>query len=396
MKPATLAWSAAAALALGGLVWWALMPVPVAVEAAEIVRGRFAATVDGEGRTRVRNRFVVAAPLAGDLARIALRPGDAVTSGQTLAVIRPSASPFLDPRSKSEAQARLGAAEALKESTAQAVAQARARFDRAKVERDRIARLVGQGAATRKQLEDADLALAVAERDLAAAVSRDEAAAHDVEQARAVLARYDETPAEQAETWLVTSPGDGQVLRVLQESATIVAPGTALLEIGDVRDLEATIEVLSSEAVEIIPGAPVTFDGWGGGAVLKGRVRIVEPSAFTKVSTLGVEEQRVRLIADIETPREEWGALGDGFALDAHVETFAIEDALLAPAGALFRRDEDWRVFMLRDGRAAETGIGVIRRSGAAAAIESGLSAGDRVIVYPGDRVADGVAVEPR
>ncbi len=389
-------WAVAAVVAAIGLAWWAFAPAPVAVEAATIARGRFAVTVDGEGRTRVRNRFAVAAPLAGDLARIELRPGDAVVVGQTLAVIRPAASPFLDPRAKGEAQARLGAAEALKESTAEMVAQAQARRDRARVERDRIARLVGQGAATRKQLDDAELDLAVAERDLAAAASRDDAAAHDVEQARAVLARYGETPAEQAEAWRVTSPVDGVVLRVAQESATVVQPGAALLEIGDVRDLEATIEVLSSEAVEIRPGAPVAFDGWGGGAALAGRVKTVEPSAFTKVSTLGVEEQRVRLVADIETPREAWGALGDGFALDAHVETFALDDALLVPAGALFRRGEAWRVFAIRGGRAVEADVDLVRRSGAWAAVESGLAEGDRVIVYPGDRVVDGAAVEPR
>lgn len=394
MRPLPLIWGVAALCALGGLVWWALAPVPVPVEAAAIVRGRFVVTVDGESRTRVRNRFVIAAPLAGDMSRITLRPGDTVSAGAPVAIIRPSAAPFLDPRSKSEAQARLGAAQALKDSTEQAVAQAKARRDRSQLERERIARLVAQGAATRRQLDDAELALAVAERDLSAAVSRDDAASHDVDQARAVLARYDQSPSEQAETWLVTSPADGQVLRVLQESATVAAPGMALLEIGDVRDLEATIEVLSAEAVGMFPGAPVLFDGWGGGTVLKGRVRTVEPSAFTKISTLGIEEQRVRVVADIETSRDAWVSLGDGFALDAHVETFSIDDALLVPAGALFRRGESWRVFKVHEGRATEIGIELIRRSGSTAAVASGLSEGDQVIVYPGDGVADGVMVE--
>jgi HlyD family secretion protein len=215
---------------------------------------------------------------------------------------------------------------------------------------------------------------------------------------RALLARYgsntnaDETP----ESWNVAAPVSGVVLRVAQESETIVQPGTPLLDIGDPHDLEIVVDVLSTDAVEIHPGADVKIVHWGGQAALSGRVRRVEPAAFTKISTLGVEEQRVNVLVDITSPAEDWAKLGDAYQVDAQIAVFTQDNAAIIPAGALFRRGDQWNVFVVKDGRAQIRDVRVVRRSGRLAAIASGLKEGEVVIVYPSDRVASGVRVQVR
>ncbi|MFN5454420.1 efflux RND transporter periplasmic adaptor subunit, partial [Bradyrhizobium sp.] len=199
-----------------------------------------------------------------------------------------------------------------------------------------------------------------------------------------------------ADSWNVTAPVGGLVLKVTQESETMVQPGTALLDLGDPHDLEVVVDVLSTDAVEIAPGADVTIDRWGGAGRLSGRVRRVEPAAFTKISTLGVEEQRVNVLIDIVSPAEQWQRLGDAYQLDAQIAVFTQDDATIVPTGALFKRGDDWSVFVLEDGRAALRKLRIIRRSGRFAAVAEGVSSGDVVIIYPGDRVADGVKVAPR
>jgi HlyD family secretion protein len=215
---------------------------------------------------------------------------------------------------------------------------------------------------------------------------------------RALLARYgNNTNAdEQPESWSVAAPVAGVVLRVAQESETIVQAGTSLLDIGDPRDLEVVVDVLSTDAVEIRAGAVVTIIHWGGQATLAGRVRRVEPVAFTKISTLGVEEQRVNVLIDIVSPAEQWARLGDAYQVDAQIVVFAQDDATIVPAGALFRRGDQWSVYVMKDGRAQIREVQVLRRSGRFAAIASGLNQGEAVIVYPGDRVASGVRVALR
>jgi HlyD family secretion protein len=381
--------------AIAGIVW-AMLPQPVPVETAQVTKGRFTATVDEDGKTRIRDRYVVAAPLAGRLTRVQLRSGDHVEAGRLVASLLPSPAPFLDPRSRKEAQERIGAAEAALERAKALVERARAQALQADQELIRTRTLVERGASTAQALERAQLAKNVADRDLRAAELLLHAAEHELAQARAVLARYGNGNDEATDIWNVTAPVAGLVLKVIQESETIVQAGTPILEIGDPRDLEIVVDVLSTDAVEIPPEAQVTIHNWGGPGELAGRVRRVEPAAFTKVSTLGVEEQRVNVVIDIASPPEQWTRLGDAYQVDARIAVLTEAEATVVPAGALFRRGESWHVFVVEDGRAQIRAITLIRRSGRVAAVSSGLNPGDRVIVYPTDRVVQGVRVTAR
>jgi HlyD family secretion protein len=395
VRLATLVWIAAG-LAAAALLVWAFLPRPVPVETAEVTRGRFVATVDEDGRTRVRERYVVAAPLAGRTTRIRLKVGDTVEAGDVIASILPSPAPLLDPRTRREAEERLRTAEADLQRTRALVDRARAHADKARLDLDRTRMLRVQGVATAQALERDNLAMQVAERDLRAAEFQHEATSHEVEQIKALIARYEQGETEAAERWSVTAPVAGVVLKVDQESETVVAPGTALVEIGDPTDLEVIADVLSTDAVEMRPGAEVAIERWGGPAALAGRLRRVEPAAFTKLSTLGVEEQRVNVLIDLVSPREQWADLGDGYRVEVRITVFSLDDATIVPTGALFRLGEDWHVFVVSDGRAERRRVEVLRRAARAAAIGAGLSPGDIVIVYPSDRIAPGVRVEVR
>jgi len=388
---AVVALSAAAA----GIVW-SVMPRMIPVEAATVTQGRFVATVDEDGKTRIRERYVVAAPLAGRLTRIRLKAGDQVGAEDVIATLVPSPAPLLDPRSRREAEERVGTAEAALERAKAMVERARAHANQATTDLARARTLVERGASTTQALERAELAMRVADRELRAAEFQDHASEHDLRQAKAVLARYGDGADPSPEAWNLTAPVSGLVLKVAQESETIVQPGAPMVEIGDPRDLEIVVDVLSTDAVAIRPGADVLIENWGGQGALSGRVRRVEPAAFTKVSTLGVEEQRVNVLVDISSPPEKWAGLGDGYQVDARIIVFAQNDATIVPAGALFRRGESWNVFVLDGGRAQARTITLLRRSGRLAAVATGLTAGERVIVYPSDRIASGVRVEAR
>jgi len=383
----------AAALAL---VVWAVMPRPVPVETAAATKGRFVATVDEDGKTRVRERYVVAAPLAGRLTRVRLKAGDNVKADEVVATIVPSPAPFLDPRSRVEAEQRLGAAEAARERTKATVERSQAQAAQAKSDLDRARSLTERGASTVQALERAETAMRVADRDLRAAEFLDHATEHEVEQAKALLAQYTDAGKNPPERWNVTAPVSGLVLKVTQESETVVQPGTPILDIGDPRDLEIVVDVLSTDAVEIHPGTDVAIEHWGGPGVLAGRVRRVEPAAFTKISTLGVEEQRVNVLIDVVSPPTDWAGLGDAYQLDTRITVFTRDDATIIPTGALFRTGETWSVYMVSEGRAQRRTVELLRRSGNSAAVSAGLQPDDRVIVYPSDRITAGVRVESR
>lgn len=379
-----------------GAAIWSFIPAPFSVETAKVTRGTFVATIDEDGKTRVRERYIVSAPLAGRSTRIELSSGDRVSAGDEIVTIQPSPAPFLDPRSRREAGERLGAAEAARERTKATVERATAQFDQAKRDLDRTRTLVERGVSTVQSLERDELAYRVAERELRAAEFQDHAAEHAMKQAKALLAYYDRDAGAPSEAWKVTAPVSGVVIRVLQESETAVSPGTELVEIGDCCDLEVVVDVLSTDAVEIKPGDKVLIEHWGGPRPLQGRVRKVEPGAFTKISTLGVEEQRVNVVIDIVSPREEWSSLGDGYRIEARIAVFSVDDALIVPAGALFRSGETWSTYIVRDGRAERRDVALLRRSGGLAALTSGVAAGEDVIVYPSDSVSPGVRVSPR
>lgn len=388
--------SVAGLLAAAGVTAWLLTPASVPVEIAPVTKGSFAATVDEDGKTRVRQRYAVAAPLAGRLSRIPFKVGDQVQVNDAVATITPPPAPLMDPRTRREVEERLGVTEANLERARAVVERARAQSDHANTDLTRARTLAQQGAATTQALERAELAVRLADRDLRAAEFQNHAAEHEISQMRALLARYGNDGNGHPDSWNVVSPVAGVVLKVAQESETIVQPGTLLLDIGDASDLEIVADVLSTDAVEIHPGADVSIDNWGGEGKLKGRVRRVEPAAFTKVSTLGVEEQRVNVLVDILSPAKQWARLGDGYRVDVQITVLARDEATIVPSGALFRRGERWNVYVAKAGRAELRQIELLRRSGRFAAVASGLAPGEEVIVYPSDRVAPDVRIAPR
>ena len=375
---------------------WGFWPRPVLIETGEVARRPLQVSVEEEGRTRVRDRYVLYAPVAGFLRRIELDVGDPVSSGEALAQLDPLRPAVLDPRARAEAEARVaGARSGLVNAEARA-RQAQAEAELAGEEFRRREDLLARGLVSRSEYDQARSRTQALEAAARAAESAIEVARYDLEAARATL-RYSavEEAGAPAETVPVRSPIAGRVLKVVQESAGVVHAGQPLLEVGDPRGLEVEVEVLSRDAVRIEPGGRVLFERWGGEEVLEGVVRTVEPTGFTKISALGVEEQRVLVIADIQSSPEAWDRLGDGYRVEARFIVWEREDALTVPASALFRRDDGWAVFVVEDGRARLRTIRLGPGSGLLTEVVEGLSAGDAVIVHPGDAVEDGVRVEP-
>ncbi len=382
---------ALAVLGLAALVAWALQPQPVAVETAAVTRGAFELTVAEDGKTRVRDRYVIAAPLAGRVARIRLEPGDPVRLGQVVAQLTPTAPAFLDARSAREVQERVGAAQAQLARARAETLKVLAQRDQARADLERQAKLAAGGFVSPTAREQAALALRTAERSVEAARFAEEAAGHDLAQARAALARY--KSGDPTAKWEVTSPVNGSVLKVVQKSESPVALGAPLLEVADARSLEAVVDVLSQDAVAIRPGMAARVELGQGVAPLGALVRLVEPAAFTKVSALGVEEQRVNVVLDFPGPLDSVWTIGDGFRVEAQIVTLRIEDAVKAPVGALFRDGAGWAVFVAEGERAARRAVTVAHRNGLEAMVEAGLKPGERVIVYPSDALRDGALI---
>jgi HlyD family secretion protein len=381
-----------AALAVAALVAWALQPRPVAVETAEVTQGTFEQTVSDDGKTRVRDRYVVAAPLAGRVERVSLEPGDVVKQGQTVALLTPTEPAFLDARTARELQARIGAAEAQLARAKAETAKVLAQRDQARADLERQARLSKEGFVSQTAREQAELALRTIDRASDAARFAEDAAGHDFEQAKAALARY--RSGASGAKWPVTAPVSGAVLKVLQKSEAPVALGAPLLEIADARSLEAVVDVLSQEAVAIRPGMPARIEIGQGVAPLAARVRLVEPAAFTKVSALGVEEQRVNVVLDFAEGLERVHTIGDGFRVDAHIVVYQEKSVVKAPVAALFREGDGWAVFALENDRARKRAVRAPRRNGVEALIAEGLRPGERVVVYPSDALRDGARLE--
>ena len=376
-------------------IGWSFTPQSVSVEVARVSRGPLAVTVDEEARTRVHDRYIVSAPVPGYLTRIAYRPGAVVRAGQSVARVLPAPPGPIDARTRSQLEARVEAAvDALRqtrthvESARAALAQATRDFERLRqLERDRaIAPQEVEGARTRQQVADADVNAALAGADVAE---------HDLEAARAALVAADGArPAGRITD--IRAPREGAILRVFEQSERVVSAGTPLLEIGDPSALEIVADLLSTDAVQVSSGARVLVDRWGGEGLLNGRVRLVEPSSFTKVSALGVEEQRVNVVIDLTDPPTIWQRLGDGFALEVRVIVWERPDVLKVPAGTLFRRGDQWTVFKVVASRAVAQPIGVGHQNSIDAEVLDGLAAGDQVIVHPSERVGDGTRVDVR
>jgi HlyD family secretion protein len=371
------------ALATAMLLVYTLRPTPVPVEMAVVGRGPLRVTIDEEGRTRVRDRYVVVAPVAGRVARITLDEGAAVTRG--MAVAQLSAAP-LDPRTREEAAARLRGAEDAERAATAGVSQARAALAQAARNRVRAESLFAKNLLSLEQREVTALAETTAVRQVEAADFRAQAAAHDVEVARAALT------AGAGELVRLLSPVRGRVLRVPEKSERVVPAGTTLVELGDPSRLEIVVDLLSEDAVKVKPGDRVLIDGWGGDRPLEAHVRMVEPSGFTKVSALGVEEQRVNVVADLDTTPPQ---LGDGYRVEARVVQWE-GDALKVPASALYQEGDQWHVFVVENGRARARAVRVGHRNPDEAEVLDGLSVGERVIRQPTDNISDGARVAAR
>jgi HlyD family secretion protein len=378
------------ALALA-LLAWALVPRPVPVETALAVRAPFEQTVDEQARTRIRDHYLVSSPLGGELDRIMLREGDEVAAGAVVARLHPVLPALLDSRTELELRGRVEAARAAKERADARVAQAQVGVAQAKLDVERTRKLAESKLIAIAKLEADELAFQMSTRELETARADAHVASHDIDIAVAALTRAREAGHGQGGSdWLLRAPIAGRVLRVHQKSSGTVAAGTPLIEVGDPANLEVVIQLLTTEAPQVTPGAYVRLDNWGIPRALSGRIRCIEPWGFTKVSALGVEEQRVNVVVDIATPYPQWSGLGEGYRLDAHIRVYERNDALTVPTGALFRSGAQWQVYTVPStGRAHRTAITIGRRTEVSTEVLAGLKEGEEVVVYPSDAVVD-------
>ena len=375
---------------------WAFLPRPVPVETARVSRGPLMVSVEEEGKTRLRDRFVVSAPIAGYARRVALEVGDPVAKGQALATLEPMRAEALDPRTRATAEARAASAEAGYRAAQERVREAAAADEYATARLERTRKLAEAGLTPRDTLEQVESEAKRAHAGKGTAEESADAARHELDAAKAALTGAGEAGGKDREKVAVRSPVSGRVIAVRHESEGVVPAGTPLLEVGDPGRLEVEVDVLSADAVRIHPGTPVRFERWGGEVPLEGKVRRVEPVGFTKVSALGVEEQRVLVIVDFTSHRDRWKKIGDGYRMEARFILWEEQDVLQVPSGAVFRSGERFSVYLVEKGRAKARPVEVGKRNGLAAQILSGLSEGESVVLHPGDTVTDGRKVRSR
>ena len=368
------------ALLLVTLIVAGLWPQPAPVETARVATGALRTSINEEGKTRIRHRYVVSAPVAGQLRRIPFKAGAAISSNQIVAVIDPLPPALLDARTRTLAEAR-------RDTAAAQLERARAAHKFAAIELRRSESLRESKTVSDQDLEQAQWRETSTARDLTAAEST-------LREAEAEIAEFSTAALSHRPPVEMKAPIDGRVLRVFEESSRVVLSGAPLVEVGDPADLEVLIEVLSRDGAMLAPGTPVELEQWGGGEPLQAQVRFVEPAAFTKVSALGVEEQRVYVVADLLTPPAQRGNLGDNFRVEARIITWQTARTLKTSSGALFRRGEQWNAYVLVAGRVQLRPVKVGRSSGLETEILEGLKEGDEVILYPGDRVKAGHRVK--
>jgi HlyD family secretion protein len=380
-----------------GAVVYGLLPKPVAVEVAKAARGPLRVTVEEEGRTRVKDRFVLSAPVAGYLRRITLDVGDTVKKGDRVAALEPLGSTVIYPRSRAEAEAAVNAAQATYDAAKERAHAATADAEYARERAGRMIKLAADGYISKDDLDQAEAESKKAEANRLSAEAAVSAAKAELEQAMSVL-RYSAAGelGDTVENVIVRAPVSGSVLKLHRQSEGVVNSGEPLLDIGNPGDLEVKIEVLSADAVKLGRGTPVVFERWGDDRPLEGHVRTVEPSGFTKISSLGVEEQRVNVIVDFTSPFEVWRRLGDGYRLDTTFIIWEGKDVLQVPASAVFRRGDNWALFTVENRRARLREVEIGRRNGLAAEIVKGVAEGTVVITNPDDNIKDGVKVKAR
>ncbi len=379
-------------LGLVGAIGWGLRTKPVRVETATVSRAALTVHVTEEGKTRIRNRYMVSSPVYGSMNRVTLRPGDPVKANETrMTAILPAPAPILDPRSRSQASSSLDAAQAARDQAAAQVAAKSSALALAEAELARVQSVSVKGTLSQSDRDRAATEVDVRKADVRAATFALRIAEYEVTRAMAALERPGMT--EHVDRVELHSPVSGVVLRVLQESESIVAAGTPIVEVGDPSDLEIEAEILSRDAIAIRPGDPVEVLHWGGAGPLAAKVRRVEPAAFTKVSALGVEEQRVMVLCDLDPSSPEAGKLGDRFRVEVRIAVWHDANVLTVPSGALFREGNTWKTYRLIEGRAVLTEVQAGQSDGRSTQVVSGLSEHDVVLLHPPDNIHDGSEV---
>jgi HlyD family secretion protein len=377
-------------LALAAGVALVFRPKPLEVETGPVTRGPMQVTIDEDADTRAHDRFTLAAPVAGQLSRISLHEGDKVMPGTVIATIHPLP---VDPREEAETRARVESAQALQREADAQVARIQTNLDQAQRDLSRAQALAKEGIIARQVLEEAESKAASLAKEMEAAKQRVQSAAAEVRRAEAGLITFSAQKDQQGKITTVRAPVESRVLRIFEQSARVVAAGTPLLVLSNPNKIEIVVDVLSTDAVKVKPGDAVRIENWGGPKPLRAVVRTVEPYGFTKVSALGIEEQRVNVIADfVDRP----DGLGDGYRVDARIVTWESGDALRVPASALFRVGDQWNAFVVEAGRARQVRVEVGHRNPLEAEILSGLQQGEEVVLHPSNELKDGMRIAPR
>ncbi len=388
---------AAIGLSIAALMAWAFKPTPMEVETAAVTQARFERAVQESGRTRVQERFVVSTPQSGRLARVLLKQGDAIKQGDTLGTLWPVTPALLDNRAQEQQAAAVRTAQAVLARSQAYTAHAAAALAQAKAELTRNNSLLNQQFVSATQHENAKLSVQLRDQELQAARQDEVAALHTLEQARIGRQHFSGAAAGRPGAgYAIKAPIAGKVLKIFQQSEGVVPAGTPLLELGDATKLEVVVDILTEEATQIRPGAAVQLLNWGGAGQLAGKVRLIEPAAFTKISALGVEEQRVDTIVDLTSESGQWESLGDGFKVDVRIMVEVVDDAVQVPVSALFPIGTQSGIFTVDKGYARLKKIGVKARNGVSAWVDSTLPVGSLVVVYPDSKLKDGNRVNVR
>lgn len=379
-------------------MFFALRPQPILVDVAVVERGSMQVEVEEDGQTRIREKYVVSTPLKGRLLRVTLEVGDEVKADETVLTKMEATDPnLLDPRAVAQAKSSVGAAERKLQAAKAELARLESMLQFAEREMGRVRELVAKNAASDLEFSERELLFRQRTEEVRAAGFAVDIAEYELELAQAALLLTDPDQKDTTEMELaIKAPIDGRILRIYQESSAVVEAGAALMEIGDPTDLEVVSDVLSRDAVKISPGNPVRLQRWGGEQPLAGRVRLVEPSGFTKLSALGVEEQRVNVIIDFTDPAEKRRELGDGFRVECEIVVWEEQQVLQVPTSAIFRSGEQWQVFLVNDSTAHLQNVVIGKNNGRFAQVLEGLNEGDRVVTHPGDSIQDGVVVSER
>jgi len=373
---------------------YGFIPEAEDVDLVDVSRGPLRVAIEEEGRTRLKERFVISSPTAGYIRRITAKVGNQVKKGETVAVLEPLRSQALDPRSRAETEATVSVAQAAFNSAQEKERASTADADYLEKKLKRFTNLHQKGYTAKDQLDQTESEYKKAQAVMNSAKAAADAARFEMERAKTTLQDFGNNKRSGTDGIVyITSPADGRIFKIRRENEGAVGVGEPLMDIGNQEDIEVVTEVLSSDAVKIKKGTTVLFKRWGGDKPLSGTVRIVEPAGFTKFSSLGVEEQRVFVIADITSPPETWSVLGDGYRLESHFIVWESKDVLRVPASSLFRSGEKWAVFVNDKGKARLRVVEVGQRNGLTAEIISGIRAGDKVIAHPGDAISDGTRI---